>query len=100
VFLIFTPGAFCQAPPSRSGSGNGKALSSTLLITLKMAVLAPIPNASVTIVARGKRGGRAGRGNLCFKPRFLPGKGYSRRNPGELIFPSRSLVFVINSSWV
>ena len=98
---MFTPGAVCQTPISRFGSGNGKALSSTLLITLKMAVLAPIPNASVTTVASVKRGVRARRRNVCFKSRIMSGKSHSSRILDERTSPSRrSLVFVDQFIWV
>src|SRR6185503_4790127 len=68
--LMFTPGAVCQTPTRRSGSGNGRGLSSTLWITLKMAVLAPIPSARVISVARVNTGVRARRRNVCFKSRI------------------------------
>jgi hypothetical protein len=42
-----SPDSFIQT--NRSGSAYGKGLRSTALITLNIAVLAPIPNARVTI---------------------------------------------------
>ena len=62
---MLTPGAVCQRPTSRSGSGNGSGFSSTLSTTLKMAVLAPIPSASVTSVASVKAGVRSRRRAAC-----------------------------------
>ena len=56
-----TPGAVCQSPTRRSASGNGSGFRSTLLTTLKMAVLAPIPSARVTSVASVKAGVRSRR---------------------------------------
>ena len=46
-------------------------MSSTLLIMLKMAVLAPIPNAKVTNVVIVNSGVRARRRNVCFKAWIL-----------------------------
>ena len=45
----FSPGASCHTPTSRSGSSNGRGSRSTLLTTLKMAVLAPMARPSVSI---------------------------------------------------
>ena len=61
---MLTPGAVCQRPTSRSGSGNGSGLRRTLLTMLKIAVLAPIPRASVINVASGehRRAGQAAGG--------------------------------------
>ena len=50
------PGALCQTPTSRSGSLKGRGFNRTPFTTLKMALLAPIPTASVvtaTIVNNG-----------------------------------------------
>src|SRR5262245_22779277 len=43
-----TPGATCQTPNNACGCGYGSGLISTPFTTLNMAVLAPMPNASVT----------------------------------------------------
>ena len=97
---MFTPGAVCHTPISRFGSGNGKALISTLLITLKMAVLAPIPKASVIIVASVNRGVRARRRNVCFKSRIISGKSHSSRILDERSSSSRrSFIFVDQFLW-
>lgn len=42
-----SPGALCQTDTRRSGSWNGNGFSNTPYTTLKIAVLAPIPNARV-----------------------------------------------------
>src|SRR5580700_3128696 len=49
-------GLFCQTRTSRRASGYGKGLRITALYTLKIAVFAPIPSASVRIAARQKAG--------------------------------------------
>ncbi len=64
---MFTPGAVCQAATSRSGCGNGSGFSSMLLIMLKIAVFAPMPNARVTTVVMVKIGVRARRRTVCLK---------------------------------
>jgi hypothetical protein len=56
-----TPGAVCQRPTRRSGSGNGSDLRRTPLTMVKMAVLAPMPRASVSTVAAANIGVRARR---------------------------------------
>ena len=52
------PGALCQTPTSLSGSLKGRGFNRTPFTTLKMALLAAIPTASVvtaTIVNTGVR---------------------------------------------
>jgi hypothetical protein len=46
--MSFTPGVECHTPTSASDFGYGSGLMRTLLTTLKIAVVPPIPSASVT----------------------------------------------------
>ena len=55
---IPSPGAVCHRPTSRSGSSNGSGLSRTPRTTLKMAVLAPMPSASVKMAISVNMGAR------------------------------------------
>ena len=74
---MLTPGAVCHSPTSRSGSGKGSGFSRTPLTTLKMAVLAPMPSASVTSVARVKAGVRSRRRAACRTSRIRSNMGES-----------------------
>ena len=69
---ILSPGARCQTPTRRSGSWNGNAFSSTPYTTLKIAVLAPIPKASVRAATTAKpgcfRSMRAAQRRSCERP--------------------------------
>jgi hypothetical protein len=67
---MLTPGAVCQSPTSRSGSANGSGLSRTVLTTVKIAVLAPIPRASVINVANVNTGVRTRRRTACRRSRI------------------------------
>ena len=67
---MLTPGAVCHRPTSRSGSANGSGLRRTAFTTLKIAVLAPIPNASVINVASVNTGVRARRRAACRRSRI------------------------------
>ncbi len=53
-----SPGAVCQTPTSRSGSWKGSGFNSTPRTTLKMAVLAPMPSASVSTATEANSGVR------------------------------------------
>ena len=53
---MLSPGARCQTATSRSGSWYGSGFSNTPYTTLKIAVLAPIPNASVRAATVAKPG--------------------------------------------
>ncbi len=53
-----SPGAVCHTPTSRSASSNGSGLSRTPRTTLKMAVLAPMPSASVKMAISVNMGAR------------------------------------------
>jgi hypothetical protein len=53
---ILMPGFLIQMTASRSGSGYGSGLSSSALMTLNMAVLAPMPRASDTTMTNVKPG--------------------------------------------
>ena len=50
------PGAVCQTPTSVFGSSNGSGFSSTPRTTLKIAVLAPMPSASVKTAIEREHG--------------------------------------------
>src|SRR6266542_858000 len=69
---MLSPGARCQTPTRRSGSGNGSGFSSTPYTTLKIAVLAPIPNARVRTATAAKpgcfRSMRAAQRRSCERP--------------------------------
>src|SRR5450432_297124 len=60
------PGAVCQTPTSAPASGYGSGLISTPLTTLKMAVVAPIPSASVTSAMAVNAGARPNRRKACW----------------------------------
>ena len=49
----------CQTPTSVSGSSKGRGFSKTPLTTLKMAVLPPMPSASVSTETAVNKGVRA-----------------------------------------
>ena len=49
----------CQAPTSASGSSKGRGFSKTPLTTVKIAVLAPMPSASVSTETAVNKGVRA-----------------------------------------
>ena len=55
------PGAASHTPTSGSGSSKGSGLSSTPRTTLKMAVLAPMPSASVKTAISVNMGARSRR---------------------------------------
>ena len=59
--LILTPGAVCHSATSCPACGYGRGFSSTPSITLKIAVLAPMPMASVTSEMAVNMGDRASR---------------------------------------
>src|SRR5579863_5768507 len=60
-----TPGAKCQMPASCCASGNGSGLIRTPSITLKIAVLAPMPSARVTRAIDVNIGDRPNRRRTC-----------------------------------
>ena len=62
-----TPGATCQIPTSDSDCGYGRGLSSTPFTTLKIAVLAPMPSASVTTAIPVNIGARFSRRKTCWR---------------------------------
>src|SRR5580692_9579612 len=57
------PGATCQTPVNSSAFGYGRGLISTAFTTLKMAVVAPMPRASVTSAMVVNPGAHARRRN-------------------------------------
>ena len=70
------PGAVCHMPTSWSGSSNGSGFSSTPRMTLKIAVFAPMPSASVSTATDVKSGARSSRRvtrlSLVLKGRMIP----------------------------
>src|SRR5580658_3285145 len=60
-----TPGATCQTPANCCASGYGRGLISTPLTTLKIAVLAPMPSASVTRATEVNIGALPSRRKTC-----------------------------------
>src|SRR5436190_20853139 len=55
----------CSTEIKRSGSGNGSGFSKMPFMTLKIAVVAPIPIASVSTVVNVKPGERPSRRRVC-----------------------------------
>jgi hypothetical protein len=84
------PGAECQTPTSRSGSANGSGFSRTPRTTLKIAVLAPIPSASVSTATAVKSGART---SLRLTRRSLAG----RMGIAPVYGPSGRVVRVFNT---
>src|SRR5215472_8906095 len=64
--MPLTPGATCHTPTRSWACGKGSGLISTLFTTLKMAVVAPMPSASVTSAVAVNPGAWARRRSTCF----------------------------------
>jgi hypothetical protein len=64
-FIPGTPGARCHTPTNSCARGSGSGLSNTLSITLKMAVFAPIPSATVSTAMAVNPGVRRNRRRTC-----------------------------------